>query len=185
MIQNETGFTWTAQRERAALLVAEDELSDEKIAESCGVKRVTLYRWKQHPEFSERVAEHVTALEAEMLKYSIAKRRKRIAALDDRWQRMQQVIEARSLDMSGVDRDGIPAIPGGITGLLVHQEKAIGTGQNQTIIDEYAVDTGLLRELRAHEEQAAKELGQWTEKKDLTSGGEVIKSYIGVDLDKV
>jgi hypothetical protein len=185
MTQNETVFSWTAPRERAALMVAEDELSDEKIAEACGVKRVTLHRWKQHPEFAERVAEHVQTLEAEMLQFSIAKRRKRIAALDDRWQRMQQVIEARSLEMSGVDSYGDPAIPGGITGLLVHQERAIGNGQNQTIIDEYAVDTGLLRELRAHEEQAAKELGQWTEKKDLTSGGEVIKAYIGIDLDKV
>jgi hypothetical protein len=188
MIQNETVFTWTAQRERAALLLAEDELSDEKIAEACGVKRVTLHRWKQHPEFAERIADHVQALEAEMLKFSIAKRRTRIAALEDRWERMQRIITERAVNEDlgvyyherNAETQEVTAVriaPGWTTGLLVRKET------KDTI--EFKVDTGLLNELRAHEEQAAKELGQWTEKKDLTSGGEIIKAYVGIDLDKV
>lgn len=177
MPQNAPTFRWTGQREQAALLVAEDDLSDEKIAAACEVDRKTLYRWKQMPAFAERVAEHVKALEAEAFKFAIAKRRKRVEALDDRWQRMQRVIEARAVELADIS--------GGDTGLLVHQEKAIGTGSNQTIIDEYAVDTGLLKELREHEKQAATELGQWTEKKDLTSGGETLKAYVALDVDRV
>ena len=46
--------------------------------------------------------------------------------------------------------------------------QAIGVGANQQTIEEYAIDTGLLKEFRAHEQQAAQELGEWVEKKDTT-----------------
>ena len=39
------------------------------------------------------------------------------------------------------------------------------------MVYEYEVDGKLLAELRAHEELSAKELGQWTERKDLTTNG--------------
>jgi hypothetical protein len=32
------------------------------------------------------------------------------------------------------------------------------------VVEEYEVDTGLLKELREHEKQAAQELGQWSDK---------------------
>lgn len=178
MSVNVSEFNWTAPREKAAVLVAEDEQTDKAIAAAVGITERTLERWKQHPTFTARVAEHVQALEAEMLKFSIAKRRKRVAALDDRWKRMQALIAARAEDLA-------EDIGGGDTGLLVHQVRAIGNGENQQIIDQYAVDTGLLKELREHEKQAAQELGQWTEKTDVTSGGQAIKAYIGVDVEAV
>jgi hypothetical protein len=72
----------------------------------------------------------------------------------DRWEKMKAVMAARAADMADV--------PGGASGLLVRQYKQIG----KVKVEEYAVDTGLLRELRAHERQAAQELGQWMEKSD-------------------
>lgn len=186
--QNATKMKWNANKRRAVVLLAEDEKSDEEIAQECGIHRATLDRWKHDPEFASAVSEHVRALEAEMFRYSIAKRRQRVKALDDRWKRMRAVIDARALEMGshnasilrplaeqGVDpSEGWMLddrrkllIAGGETGLLAHQERAIGSGKNQQIIHEYAVDTGLLRELRAHEEQAAKELGQWVDKGEL------------------
>jgi len=63
-------------------------------------------------------------------------------------------------------------VPGGTTGLLVHTYKAIGTGEFVEKVDEYAVDTGLLAELRAHEKQAAQELGQWVEKGEIRGSRE-------------
>jgi hypothetical protein len=36
-------------------------------------------------------------------------------------------------------------------------------------VAEYSIDTGLLKELRDHERQAAQELGQWAEKVDLNA----------------
>jgi hypothetical protein len=47
------------------------------------------------------------------------------------------------------------------------------------------VDAVLLRELRSMEQQAAIETGQWTEKRDLTSGGSPIKALIGIDIEEV
>jgi hypothetical protein len=54
-------------------------------------------------------------------------------------------------------------VPGGTTGLLVKDYK--GKDADQPV---YKVDTRLLAELRAHEKQAAEELGQWSEKQELT-----------------
>lgn len=49
-------WAWTPARERAAELVAADELTDEAIAAAVGVSRRTLTYWKRHPEFRARVA---------------------------------------------------------------------------------------------------------------------------------
>jgi DNA-binding XRE family transcriptional regulator len=171
-----TEFRWTTQREQAAQLVADDALSDQSIADKLGVTRQTLANWKREPAFQQRVAEHLEAAREAIRAEGIANRINRVNALNDRWNRMRTVIEERAEDEAMQD------VPGGKTGLLVHQTKAIGTGANQTIIDEYAVDTGLLKELRAHEEQAAKELGQWTEKRE-DSGGLTIRVIYDDDTD--
>lgn len=153
-----------------ALLVADDRLNDEQIAERAGITRRTLTTWKQHPEFAARVAEHVAAQREAVMSQGIADKVKRIAALDDRWDRMQTVIAERA------DVDEWSDVAGWGTGLLVHQRKQIGGGRDAQVVDEFAVDTGLLKELRAHEEQAAKELGQWTEK--LEHAGEVVLKVV-------
>ena len=149
MGQNRTENTVSRRREQAAMLVADAGLSDEVIAGRVGVRRSTLSRWKCDPAFSERVEYHRQAMRAAIEAEGIASRQNRVAALNDRWDRMRRVIVARA--------EVLQAVPGGETGLLVRQTKSIGFGDNNTVIEEYAVDTGLLRELRAHEEQAAKE----------------------------
>ena len=45
------------------------------------------------------------------------------------------------------------------------------SGEAAEVIDVYQVDTGLLRELRELEQQAAKELGQWTERGEIVADG--------------
>jgi hypothetical protein len=150
-------------------------MSDEMIAARLGVTRQTLANWKRETAFQERVQEHLEAAREAIKAEGIASRINRVNALNDRWDRMRTVIAERAED------NAMQGVPGGKTGLLVHQTKAIGTGQNQTIIDEYAVDTGLLKELRAHEEQAAKELGQWTEKSE--SSGDVVIRVVYDDTD--
>lgn len=71
-------------------------------------------------------------------------------------------------------------VPGGNTGLLVRTTKGIGSGDTFQIVDEYAVDTGLLRELREHEKQAAQELGQWIDKSEVE---QTTKAYVTVGPD--
>ena len=52
--------------------------------------------------------------------------------------------------------------PGGTAAFLVKHYKGKDAAE---------VDIRILAELRAHEKQAAEELGQWSEKRDLTSDG--------------
>lgn len=175
-----TPFRWTQMKEQAALWLAEDTRSNEVIAREVGVTRQALDKWLTRPEFRARIQEHVTAFREAIRAKGIAERVNRVAALNDRWQRMQQVIEARAAAMGS-------EVPGGETGLLVKQLKMIGKGDAAQVVEEYAVDVALLKELREHERQAAQELGQWTEKTDLTSGGEplAVKILRGVSMDEL
>lgn len=146
------------RQERAAQLIAAGDQSDKDVAAALQVHQRTIIRWRQDNEFATRVGFIKSEIAASAIAQGVADRSERVAALNDRWQRMQRVIDERAEDpmMAGV--------AGGSTGLLVHSFKMIGGGRDATTVDEYAVDVGLLKELRAHEEQAAKELGQWVEK---------------------
>jgi hypothetical protein len=198
MSQNVTAFRWSEKSERAAGLVAQDALTDEAIAADVGIARRTLERWKLDPAFAGRVAALVAEFAAAVKAEGIANRQNRVAALDDRWRRMQRVVEARAEQYKDV--------PGGDSGLLVRQVKLVKVYGSATEVDEleggegpegdvltsmkrevevaeYAVDTGLLRELREHEKQAAQELGQWTEKRE-HSGELLLRQYVGVDVSK-
>lgn len=147
-------FAWTEKSEKAAILVAEDRLTNDAIAVAVGITDRTLTRWKTNKEFAARVEGHVADFAAAIRRRGIARLENRVDALNDRWNRMRRVIEARAEDGE------TDTVPGGSTGLIVRVEKSTRDG---TII-EYSVDTGLLSELRAHEQQAAKELGQWEDR---------------------
>jgi hypothetical protein len=159
--ENGEVFRWTVARNRAAALLADDELADHEIAARCDVTRRTLTRWKLIPAFASRVAELVREAGDVASRYAIGKKASRLHGLDDRRRRMAQVIEERAADPA------MQGVPGGKTGLLCHTTKSIGGGDNAREVDEYAVDTGLLKELREIEKQAAQELGQWTEKREV------------------
>lgn len=168
----------TRRQDSAARLVAKGDKTHEAVAAEIGVTSMTLFRWRQVEAFEARVQALQAQMAAAVVAEGIAVRTKRLAALNDRWNRMQRVIDERA---EGAD---VANVPGGTTGLLVHTVKMIGGGRDATIADEYAVDVGLLKELRAHEEQAAKELGQWTEKQEV-QGDILVRRYVGVDLDDV
>ena len=154
------GF-WTRRTERAALLVAEDQLTDAAIAKELGVVKATVENWKKRPEFRARVQGHVEAFAAALRAKGIADRQNRVDALNERWAAMQQVIAARAADPT-------MTAPGAKTGLLVRTYKP---GKFR-VLEEYRFDAALVAELRAHEKQAAEELGQWVARNDVTSGGE-------------
>lgn len=169
--ENGHAFRWTTQRSEAASLLAEDELTDVEIAARLGIGRGTLGRWKQSPVFGAKVAELAREMGERSARYAIARKTRRVLGLDDRRNRMLRVIEERSADPS------MQAVPGGQTGLLVRTVKSIGGGDNAREVEEYAVDTALLKELREVEKQAAQELGQLTEHVELT--GAVVVKVLG------
>jgi hypothetical protein len=174
----ETAKPLSKREEAAALLVAQDALPDVAIAARCKIGKATLERWKQRPAFQARVAEHRALWREQLRAQGLLEQQNRLAALNDRWTRLQQVITERAASPE------MQSVPGGTTGLLVRQVKSIGFGENNQLVEEFAVDTPLLKELREHEKQAAQELGEWTEKREL--GGQVlIRGYGNVPIDQV
>jgi len=167
------GSPLTGKREQAAQLVAAGRLSFDAIAAKLEITDRGLYNWRLDPVFRARV-DAINAQFAEtMQQYGIAQRARRIAALDDRRRRLENLIYARA--------EAYAHATGGDTGLIVEQIKATGEGSYQS---EWVFDAAVVRELRAHEEQAAKELGQWVEKVAPTApSGE--KAYEPIDLTKL
>jgi hypothetical protein len=161
--QNATRFRWDQAKAETAFLLAEGRLTHEEIASKVGVERTSLWRWGRHPEFRSKVASHAKDLGDAVVRRGIARRVRRIEAMHRRWQKMHQVIAERAADPEMID------VPGGKTGLLVHRVKGIGRGPAFRVIDLYEVDTGLLRELRKLEKQAAQEMGQWGQKVEATT----------------
>lgn len=143
---------------KAIELLAAGNLTQQEIADQLGVDRSTLFRWRQDADFAARLDARVKEIGDEVRRIGIADRTRRIAALNDRWNRLRRIIEDRA------DDESMEGVPGGSTGLLARTLKGLGRGDDFTVVAEYAVDTGLLAELRAVEKQAAQELGQWSEK---------------------
>ena len=154
-------WKWNPSRETAAALYAADRLTNVQIAKRAGVSERTLRYWLQIPAFVAHVLELREILRRkareEALQFGIADIRERVRGLNEDREKLLQIIAERGKDplMQGV--------PGGGTGHLIHQKRAIGQGNNNEIIDEFVFDAVLYHALRETEKQAAMELGQWIE----------------------
>lgn len=170
------------KRERAAVLLAEDELSDEVIAGAVDVARRTLARWKLEPDFAALVGDNVGRIQAGMLKLAIAKKYKRVEVLDMLHTKHLRALELRAeriaVELSAEDTPEtatrkffgsfIPAEA--ITGLFVKKETVLANGMKSV---EWVYDAAIVKTICSLEEQAAKELGQWEENVNLKHGGMV------------
>lgn len=161
-------FKWTEQTEKAAHLIAAGNLTYPQIADAVDSTRNTIYLWRQNEEFKARVDQYLEELREDIKRIGIADQLKRVAALNDRWGRMRRIIEERADDPT------MQNVAGGKTGLMVRTVKRVSvetdaeSGETRTDVEEFAVDTALLKELRDHEKQAAQELGQWAEKQQIS-----------------
>jgi hypothetical protein len=176
MRQNATEKPLTAKQEKAVALLVDGKLSDEAIAKKLKVHRSTLDRWKRLPKFVAREQELRGRVREAITDASIAIKQNRVNSLADIHARMQRVIDARAKEHSKV--------PGGDTGLLVRSYKVIGTGPTAYEVEEYTVDTALLREMRETKKHIAIELGEWVEKHDVkTDSRKLLAEMLGVSPD--
>lgn len=179
--QNGTEKPLTGKQRQAAVLCAEDTLSDEAISEKLGIGRTTLSRWRVIPTFQDAIADHATELEKQMLRLAVTRRNQRIEVLDD--------LHSKALAVVGARADQYAEVPGGSTGLLVGQLKQVRhveqTDEKTNTWSEdhweYAVDVSLMKEIRSIHEQAAKELGQWVDRSELATNLTSRIQIIGVD----
>lgn len=139
---------------RAAILAAEDELSDTEIANLCGITRRTLVRWKKQPTIRKKIDEHLGLIQQHSEVQMVSERQNRIADMDLRWRQLQDIIRERA------NSPEMRSVPGGSTGLLrCYNVVPSHTGGGS--VANYKLDRGLLREIRRLEMAAAKAVGEW------------------------
>ncbi len=118
-----------------------------RIAEKYSVSREAVSK------FIQRHADELTALQTvvdkQVTDYAIAHKVNRIVAKDQRWQLLEQVRQARAKGDQGME-----------TGLVVRTYKALGSGDNMTIVEEFKIDDGLLSAMDRLEHMTAEELAQ-------------------------
>lgn len=155
------------QRVEAAILMAQDALSDVQICRSVGMTdRATLRLWRNEPAYGAMLGQLRQVILEATLMSGVANALTRLRAKDSRWRRLNAVIEQRAqkYHREPTDPDYAEMVPGGDTGLLVQGVKVLEDG---TPVYEYRVDTQTLRELRELEADVAKELGQMAPERSL------------------
>lgn len=154
-------WQWTQPRIVAAQMVAEGKTLAE-ISSATKAKPQTISNWKKQSEFSARIDEIRKEMADALTRSGLRVKEYRLNKLNDILERIDMVIAGRANDMAGV--------PGGDSGLLVRKYKSVGGvyGEKAT---EYAFDRALVEELREVLKHAAQEVGEWTEKKELTGPG--------------
>lgn len=164
-------FPWDKMRIRAAKRVAEGRLTLHEIATEAEVSCSILCRWKRHKDFRNYVNKLINSYRSKIRLSGIAVIENRVKSQNDRWLRLQKIIEDRSKCKE------MNEVPGGDTGLLLRIPRAVKvwkvngpdddiqnsyTTQSNKVVFEHPVDTGLLSEMRQLEKQSATELGQLT-----------------------
>ena len=77
----------------------------------------------------------------------------RLAGLEERWHALREVFRSRAEEFADDPR--------GRTGYYTRTTKNLGNRENPVLVTEYSLDTKLLREIRATEQQIAIERGEW------------------------
>jgi len=144
----------TGKQIRVARLYAEGWLNKRQICKRSKINRTTLFNWLKLDEFNAQVKTFRDDYVKRVRTEGIASLENRIRLYNQMENRLRRVIDERAKDPT------MKSVPGGKTGVLVRRMKSIGSGENQTMVEEYEVDTATLKELREMAMQASKELGQ-------------------------
>ena len=148
-----------AGRERAAQLLAEGRLSDEKISEVLGIARRSLADLKKKPDFDARVKELLRRFAEESLKFGIARRETRISVQQELQSKLLTVIDERATEAQQANS----TVPGMKTGLVCRSLKGIGKGSDFQVVETFETDVSTVKALVALHELAAREMGQFVE----------------------
>ena len=168
-------FAWTPKRLKAVELLAAGMLAHDEIAESIDVSPSTLTRWKGVVAFTDAIEaakqQHLAAIKAE----GVANKQNQLDYLNERHQKLQQIIAERSRDPD------MAKVPGGTTGLIVRTFKGVGMGDDFQLVEEHAVDQALLNAMLGIERQGAQLAGIWEDK--LNVSGALRREYMVVVED--
>jgi|ERR1017187_2915075 hypothetical protein len=155
---------------RAAMLVAYGA-STKKVVRVAGISKKTLSRWKQQGDFKLEVERLRNRWAEQIEKTGITDKRCRLYRLNDRWRRGQAFMEKRGrlFREQAKEDPELAKVPGGEDGMVAWRVKILHVGrETYKRVIEYEFDNGYSAEMRALEEQAAMELGQYKPKQEVT-----------------
>ncbi len=152
------------KKERAAMRVAADELTNEEIAREAGCSLRTLDNWKTEADFVKLVQWHRDKAAATIRELPISKKTRRLSDYDDLRRRVRRAIAARGKS----EFPGMPDDP---------EKKKLFQAQFPYLLEQwrtglYAMnrfgevkfDGGIVDSLLAVNKQASIEKGEWTER---------------------
>lgn len=108
-----------------------------------------------------KIAAAIRQLRASIAAEGIASLDTRVHGYNERRESLLKVLRER-----GASKD-MQEVPGGKTGWLVAEPRWIGGAEGGKEITVYRFDSALFHALQAVDKQAAQDLGQWTEKREL------------------
>lgn len=149
--------------------------------------RSVAYENLTKPDIRAAIDEHL----AEVRQQGIRALENRLAAQNDRWERINGMFAARAEYFKG------DPMPDARFGLMTRTLKSVKhtyepdpsdpdskPTQVTTEAWEYQTDTALLREARELEKHTAQELGQWTEKREVTGADGGPLTITGIEIPK-
>lgn len=157
-------MTLPPDQQEAALLVAQDRLTDIQIAKKAGIGVRTLADWKRKKEFKQEVEAHRKLWQKDIRTRGLADVHHRIRIAVDIEKRLLAAIQAR-----GASED-MQDVPGGKTGMVVKTYKSLKVEEEnaegelhlvQKTVPEYKIDYEAARTITGLHEYVATELGQW------------------------
>jgi hypothetical protein len=140
----------------AARLIAEGDLTNDEIAERVDIGVATLYRWKNYQEFKDEIKTQKDKIREDLYGFQFANIAHRINRANQRLRQIGRLTDARAKEYADQ--------PGGETGLIVKDYK--GSGDNLRTV--FAFDAAVIKEERELLKYMSQELGQWTEKTELS-----------------
>lgn len=127
-------------------------MSDAQVATALSTKTASVSP-QAVTQFRDRHADQIAGVQAERLRlasdYAIAHTVNRVATNDMLKNLLLDVRAARAAGGTGME-----------TGLVVKREKALGSGRNMTVVEEYEIDPALVTLIDRLHSSTADELGQ-------------------------
>jgi hypothetical protein len=163
-----SAFKWDENKENAAALFAVGDLSWQQIADQVGVTLRSVETWHATEDFKARIAENREIIRQRVLTEGVANKVERVRRLNKRWSQINQIFDERAEDVRNISE------PGYGTGLLNCITTTVTKGDMTYTTDEFKPEIALLKEEREIAKQAAIEVGDWTEKQEVSGNQPVL-----------
>jgi hypothetical protein len=128
--------------------------------------------WHFHKRHLEEIEARQVVVAKALADFDLAEKVNRVAGYQEDYDLLGDVIKARQQDKRYDE-------PGYATGFMAHTLKAIGGGENMTVVDEFKVDTSLVAQRNAIRHAVAEETGQLPRPND---GNLQVNVFAGFEL---